>query len=104
MNKQRVPTLFEKQVYAAVRKIPKGQVRSYRWVAEKIGKPAAMRAVGNALNRNPYAPEVPCHRVVRSDGSIGGFAEGPAKKRRLLLAEGVTFDRSGKNVIVVNTR
>ena len=83
----RVPTRFEEQVYAVVRRIPKGQTRSYRWVAERLGNPGLARAVGNALNRNPYAPRVPCHRVVKSDGSLGGFAGGPAKKRRLLAAE-----------------
>ena len=80
-------TLFQQQVYRAIYRIPKGQTRSYCWVARQIGNPAAARAVGNALNRNPFAPLVPCHRVVRSDGSLGGFAGGPSKKRRLLEAE-----------------
>ena len=100
MKRQRVPTRFEEQVYAMVRKIPKGQTRSYRWVAERLGNSGLARAVGNALNRNPYlrpqqgfgrqayAPRVPCHRVVKSDGSLGGYAGGPAKKRRLLEREG----------------
>lgn len=80
---------FEKDVYTAALGIPEGEVRSYKWIAEKIGKPKAYRAVGNALNRNPYAPAVPCHRVIKSDGSIGGFAGGPEAKRRLLKSEGV---------------
>ena len=83
----RVPTPFEEAVYAVIRRIPRGQTRSYRWVAERLGRPNASRAVGNALHRNPFAPRVPCHRVVRSDGSLGGYAGGPAKKRRLLAAE-----------------
>ncbi|MBI4343739.1 MAG: MGMT family protein [Candidatus Omnitrophica bacterium] len=85
---KRAPTAFERKVYAAVRRIPRGQTRTYAWVARQIGKAGAARAVGNALNRNPYAPQVPCHRVVRSDGSLGGFAQGPARKRMLLRREG----------------
>ena len=92
MIKSRKPTAFEEKVYAAVRRIPKGETRSYQWVAEQIGQPGAARAVGNALNKNPYAPEVPCHRVVKSDGSLGGFAHGPARKRQMLLAEGAAVD------------
>ena len=80
-------TDFEKKVYRAVSKIPKGETRSYKWVAAKIGKPRASRAVGNALNRNPYIGVVPCHRVIRSDGSIGGFALGVKKKREFLESE-----------------
>ena len=80
---------FEKSVYRATLKIPAGQTRTYKWVARAIGKPGACRAVGNALNKNPYAPVLPCHRVIRSDGSIGGFAGGASAKRRLLAGEGV---------------
>jgi len=81
-------TLFQKQVYEAVKKIPKGKTMTYAEVAELIGKPRAARAVGNALNKNPFAPEVPCHRVIRSDGAIGGFAWGGNKKIQLLKSEG----------------
>ncbi|MBN2057442.1 MAG: MGMT family protein [Candidatus Saganbacteria bacterium] len=80
-------TEFEKKVYAAVRQIPWGEVRTYGWVARKIGRPKACRAVGNALNKNPFAPKVPCHRVVAA-GGLGGFAGGLAAKKRLLRAEG----------------
>ncbi|HQP91506.1 MAG TPA: MGMT family protein [Candidatus Omnitrophota bacterium] len=80
-------TEFEKKVYEAVRLIPKGQTRSYKWVAEKIGRPKAARAVGNALNKNPFAPVVPCHRVIKSDGSLGGFNGGLKKKIKLLREE-----------------
>ena len=83
----RVPTPFEEAVYRVVRRIPKGHTRSYRWVAEQLGDPGLARAVGNALNRNPYAPLVPCHRVIKSDGSLGGFARGARAKRRLLHQE-----------------
>jgi methylated-DNA-[protein]-cysteine S-methyltransferase len=84
---KRMPTAFEKKVYAAVSKIPRQEVRSYKWVAARIGHPKAWRAVGNALNKNPYMGKVPCHRVIRSDGSIGGFAKGTGRKRDLLKSE-----------------
>lgn len=84
----RRPTLFEERVYTVVRRIPAGQVRSYRWVAEQLGDPALARAVGNAVHRNPDCARTPCHRVIRSDGRLGGYAGGPAKKRLLLKQEG----------------
>jgi len=83
----RAPTPFELLVYAVVRRIPTGEVRSYQWVAKQLGRPRAGRAVGQALNRNPWPMVVPCHRVVQADGGLGGFAWGPAAKRRLLRAE-----------------
>jgi O-6-methylguanine DNA methyltransferase len=64
---------------------------TYAQVALAIGRPAAVRAVGNALNKNPFAPQVPCHRVVKSDGSLGGFAHGPRAKQALLKNEGVVY-------------
>lgn len=82
-------TDFEKCVYRAVAKIPSGEVRSYKWVANAIGRPYAVRAVGNALHKNPYSLTVPCHRVIKSDGSIGGYAGGASKKMEMLLSEGV---------------
>ena len=84
-------TEFERKVYLVVSKIPKGEVRSYKWVAKAVGRPKAARAVGNALNKNPYAPVVPCHRVVKSDGSIGGFSKGIKAKKRLLRREGIDY-------------
>ena len=80
---------FGREVYMAVLDIPKGQTRSYKWVAIRIGRPKAARAVGNALNKNPYSGIVPCHRVIKSDRSIGGFASGPSRKKRMLRREGV---------------
>ena len=72
-----------------VKKIPRGKTRTYQQIAEDIGQPLACRAVGNALNKNRN-PEVPCHRVIRSDGSLGGYGMGGAeKKRRRLREEGV---------------
>ncbi len=81
-------TKFEEKVYEAVKAIPRGEIRTYSWVAEQVGNPKASRAVGNALNKNPTPVVVPCHRVVRKDGSLGGFASGIKKKRALLLSEG----------------
>jgi O-6-methylguanine DNA methyltransferase len=81
-------TDFQKDVYMVVACIPRGNVLTYAQVACLIGRPGAVRAVGNALNRNPFAPRVPCHRVVRSDGTVGGFASGTRAKRALLRKEG----------------
>ena len=86
-ERPRAPTGFERRVYAVVARIPRGEVRSYQWVARKLGNPDLARAVGQALHRNPDPVRVPCHRVVRADGSLGGYAWGPAKKRRLLGRE-----------------
>jgi O-6-methylguanine DNA methyltransferase len=94
ISKDKRLTPFRKRVYLAVSSIPEGEVRSYGWVARRIGAPKASRAVGGALNANPYWPDVPCHRVVRSDGSIGGFARGERAKRRLLAREGIDFGRA----------
>ena len=77
---------FQQKVYEVVRKIPKGKTMSYREVAEKAGFPLAWRAVGNVLNKNRN-PKVPCHRVIRSDGKIGGFFGGTKKKIVLLEKE-----------------
>ena len=88
-NQSILITPFQQKVYDFVRTIPKGQTVTYKQVAIKIGKPKAYRAVGNALNKNPFAPEVPCHRVIKSDGSIGGFASGSNKKLQLLKEEGI---------------
>jgi methylated-DNA-[protein]-cysteine S-methyltransferase len=68
--------------------VPKGKVTTYKQIARKL-RTRAYRAVGGALNRNPYAPMVPCHRVVGSDGSLTGFAGGIMEKKRLLEAEGI---------------
>ena len=79
---------FNEKVWAVTARIPAGQVRTYAWVARELGT-KGYRAVGNALNRNPYAPAVPCHRVVGSNGSLTGFAGGLEKKRKMLAAEGI---------------
>ena len=82
---------FYQAVWRACAEIPKGEVRTYGWIARRMGKPGAARAVGQALGKNPFAPAVPCHRVVGADGRLTGYsgAGGVAKKRRLLRAEGV---------------
>ena len=80
-------SLFENLVYSATKKIPKGHVSTYATLARHIGRPKAYRAVGNALNKNPFAPQVPCHRVVKSDGSLGGFASGSKQKKAILEKE-----------------
>jgi O-6-methylguanine DNA methyltransferase len=80
-------TDFEKAVYAAGMRIPMGQTRTYTWVARAVGRPKSARAVGNALNKNPFAPYVPCHRVVASDGTLGGYKDGIRKKSALLEKE-----------------
>ncbi|HEX4704006.1 MAG TPA: methylated-DNA--[protein]-cysteine S-methyltransferase [Pseudonocardiaceae bacterium] len=79
---------FEREVLLAVLTIPRGQVRPYAWVAHQIGRPKAVRAVGSALGRNPVPVLIPCHRVIRSDGTLGEYVFGPPAKRDLLDAEG----------------
>jgi len=96
----KIPTIFEQKVYSTVSKIPPGLVSTYSSIAAACVSGSA-RAVGQALCKNPFAPKVPCHRVVRSDGSLGGFfgkssAAALAKKRALLEAEGVEFESDGK--------
>ena len=80
-------TPFEIRVYRQVRTIPWGETRSYKWVARRLGSPNSARAVGQALRRNPFPLIVPCHRVVRKDGAIGGFSGGKRLKKRLLELE-----------------
>jgi methylated-DNA-[protein]-cysteine S-methyltransferase len=88
---KRVATPFEERVYAVVRRIPRGQVRSYGWVARRLGNRRLARAVGQALHRNPDTCRTPCHRVIAGDGRLGGYAGGPARKRARLRAEGVNI-------------
>lgn len=89
-------SIFAEKIYEQLRKIPKGRVTTYRFLAQSVGS-KAYRAVGMVLSKNPYAPVVPCHRVVRSDGRIGGFmghSQGKtvAKKKQMLEAEGIVFE------------
>ena len=86
-------TKFQLKVWKYLKTIPKGKVKTYKQVAIAINKPRSARAVANACARNPYAPRVPCHRVIRADGTIGGFS-GPGgvnAKKKLLKNEGFVF-------------
>ena len=87
-------TSFQQKVWRALLTIPRGETRSYAWVAKKIGKPRATRAVGAACGANPVPIIVPCHRVIASDGSLGGFGGGLALKKRLLTLEGYGESRT----------
>lgn len=87
-------TEFEREVLVATFKIPKGKVSTYKKIAEKIGRPRAYRAVGNALHKNPLAPIVPCHRVVRSDGGFSGGEKEGEFRRKLLEKEGIPIKRN----------
>ena len=79
-------TKFQLKVWAYLSKIPRGRVKTYSQVAKAIGKPLAVRAVANAIGKNPYPPKIPCHRVIRSDGSLGGYSgKGGVKTKRILL-------------------
>ena len=82
-------TKFQSECYEALKKVPKGKVITYAGLAREIGKPKAHRAVGNAMNKNPFAPKVPCHRVVKSNGDLGGFADDINVKIKRLHEEGV---------------
>ena len=84
-------TPFQLKVWNYLKKIPKGKVRTYLEVAKSIGKPKAFRAVATAIGKNPYPPKIPCHRVIKSDGSLGGYSGkgGINEKRRLLKLEKV---------------
>ena len=88
-----IGTKFQLKVWAYLSKIPRGRVKTYSQVAKAIGKPLAVRAVANAIGKNPYAPKIPCHRVIRSDGSLGGYSgKGGVKTKRFLLQkEGITL-------------
>jgi len=102
MSSEGKPTSFEADVYRVTTTIPSGSVAGYGWIVRQLGHGSA-RAVGRALGKNPCAPAVPCHRVIRSDGSIGGFMGGTLPPRihekiSLLHNEGVAFGSDGKLV------
>ena len=82
---------FQLKVWKYLKSIPKGELRTYSQVAIAIKKPKAVRAVANAIGKNPYAPKIPCHRVIRSDGTLGGYSGkgGINTKRKLLKLEGI---------------
>jgi methylated-DNA-[protein]-cysteine S-methyltransferase len=82
-------SVFETVVLEKIKKIPPGRITTYGLIAKVLNRPGSARAVGNALNKNPFAPVVPCHRVVKSNGQIGGYNEGTDKKIKLLKQEGI---------------
>ena len=86
-------TEFQIEVWKELSKIPKGEVRTYKQIAKSIGKPKSSRAVANACAKNPYPIVIPCHRVIRSDGLIGGYSVhgGIKRKKELLQKEGLKF-------------
>lgn len=88
---------FNQKVWALTARIPAGSVSTYAAIAHKLGT-RAYRAVGQALHHNPYSPGVPCHRVVASDGRLGGFAMGLPMKVKMLAAEGVRVERERVNL------
>jgi len=88
-------TLFQNRVWNELKKIPKGEIRTYKEIAIAIGKPNSARAVANACGKNPRPIEIPCHRVIRSDGNLGGYSGkgGLSMKRKLLKKEGISSNR-----------
>lgn len=84
-EKMKSYSTFNQKVWKACAEIPKGEVRTYGWLANRIGHPGAARAVGSALGANPFAPIIPCHRVVRSDGGMGGYSGTGGVKTKVLL-------------------
>lgn len=93
---------FTQKVYDVVAQIPEGRVMTYGAVARVAGAPGAARAVGSAMNRNPDLKSVPCHRVVRSDHTIGGYAFGSDKKHQKLTKEGIAFLSDGIHIAKVS--
>ena len=93
LNKDFRGTKFEKKVWNYLITIKKGSIKTYKEVAIAINRPKSARAVSNAVGKNPLAPKIPCHRVIRSDGSIGGYSGkgGVKTKKKLLKKEGIIF-------------
>ena len=81
-------TEFQQQVWNVIRQIPYGEVRTYQWIADQIGRPKSARSIGNAVGANPVSILIPCHRVIRSNGGLGGYGGGLERKRQLLALEG----------------
>ena len=83
----RIGTIFQRKVWNKISEIPYGELRTYKWIANEIGNTKAVRAVGNAVGKNPVPPIIPCHRVIRTDGKLGGFSSGISLKKWLLKLE-----------------
>ncbi len=88
---------FNEKCYELLKKVPKGKITTYKEIANALNT-KAYRAVGNAMNKNPYAPEVPCHRVINANGSLGGFASGLKNKIKILKEEGVEIKENKINL------
>jgi len=97
-------TKFQIKVWSYLRSIKKGEIRTYSEVSKGIGRPRAVRAVANAIAKNPYPVLIPCHRVIRSDGSLGGYSGKGGLKMKLCLLkkEGVSFKKQGITRILVD--
>lgn len=90
-------TEFEKEVWEAIKEVPYGETRTYKWLAKRVGSPGGSRAVGQALSKNPIPIVVPCHRIIESTGNIGGYSSGVHIKRRLLEMEFYNSLETGKS-------
>lgn len=87
----RIGTIFQKKVWDKISEIPYGELRTYKWIASEIGNINSVRAVGNAVGKNPVSPIIPCHRVIRTDGNLGGFSSGISLKKWLLKLENIPY-------------
>lgn len=87
-------TVFQKQVWQKISLVPQGKITTYKILAKALGRPKASRAVAKALRKNPKLVQIPCHRVVRSNGEVGGYVKGVRGKVRLLRKEGVEIERA----------
>mgnify|MGYP001569396838 CR=1 FL=1 len=88
---------FNERCYTVLKRVPRGKVTTYKEISKFLHS-KAYRAVGNAMNKNPYAPKVPCHRVINSDGTIGGFASGTRNKAKMLRKEGIEINNGKINL------
>ncbi len=89
---------FSQKVFEVVKKIPKGKISTYKNIAIKIKSPNSFRAVGNVLNKNIDFENVPCHRVIKNNGEIGGYVKGQGKKIKLLISEGIIIENKKINI------
>ena len=94
---KKIKESFNEKCYAVLRNVPKGKITTYKEIAYALHS-KAYRAVGNAMNKNPYAPKVPCHRVINSNGSLGGFASGTKNKIKMLKKEGIEINKGKINL------
>jgi O-6-methylguanine DNA methyltransferase len=92
-------TTFQKDVWNALLKIPRGELRSYTDIAKMIGRPKSVRAVANAIGANPICIFIPCHRVIRSDGTLGGFSSGIHRKKAFMQMEGINPPNEGPSSV-----